>query len=845
MGLDNIESTLKVEKVNKILKNTKNIRNVTFIAHVDHGRSTIIDHISKRFTDISLKASDTAIRIQSSLIPIHYELSDTEPLPTLNQTLNTSNNNNNNNNDTGEEDREFLINIVEIPPNFSDSHIILESTLKITDGTMIILDSVEGICMNTDGSLRTAVNEGILNHTLFINKFDRLILELQLPHEELYHQLVRLIENTNVNISTYAGKEVKELSPITGNVAFGSGLCGFGFRLSSFASIYASKFGVSKERLTKKLWGENYFCPDSKKWFNVNVNESGKTLTRSFCQFILSPLFSIADAAMKNDIDKITHMMKSLCIELSPNDLELCAKPLYKAIMRNFLPLDDSVLPMIIQHCPSPFDTISDRLPFMYNGPLNGEMAQSIMKCDPNGPLMFYVSKLISTHLKGYFAFGRVFSGTIKSGEKVRIFSNIKNNEPISKSIKDIHFVSGRLSERIVEAPAGSIVAISGIDEYINKTATVTTSNENHVFLSHMSTTYPIKVSVAPKNPVDLPKLVECLKKMDRAHSYVSSYIDEYTGEIFVEGPNEHFLEVGLNDLMYAQSDLELTVSDPIVAVRETITTQSSQLCLAKSPNKQNRLFCQSEPLSVDLQNDIENLLTPISSSPSDLSQYLFDKFQFPKEQGNKIWSFGPNGTGTNILTDLIPDHLNSNDIKDSIVAGFHAVTKEGILCDEPLRGVKFKLMDAFISGEAIRRGAGQIIPTARRVLYASVLTANPTLLQPIYLVDIKVTSQHVQGVYETFESRGGSVISLDYIHNTPLCTIKAHVPVLNSVAMTSELRARTQGQAFSTFLFDHWAPLDPENYNSPKVMEMIYNIREKKGLNPNLPENDMYIDIL
>jgi len=51
--------------------------------------------------------------------------------------------------------------------------------------------------------------------------------------------------------------------------------------------------------------------------------------------------------------------------------------------------------------------------------------------------------------------------------------------------------------------------------------------------------------------------------------------------------------------------------------------------------------------------------------------------------------------------------------------SGFQWGTREGPLCDEPIRNVKFKILDAVVSEEPLARGGGQIIPTARRVAYS------------------------------------------------------------------------------------------------------------------------------
>lgn len=69
---------------------------------------------------------------------------------------------------------------------------------------------------------------------------------------------------------------------------------------------------------------------------------------------------------------------------------------------------------------------------------------------------------------------------------------------------------------------------------------------------------------------------------------------------------------------------------------------------------------------------------------------------------------------------------------------GFQWGSREGPLCDEPIRNVKFKILDAAVASEALHRGGGQIIPTARRVCYSAFLMATPRLMEPVYYVEIQ-----------------------------------------------------------------------------------------------------------
>ena len=90
--------------------------------------------------------------------------------------------------------------------------------------------------------------------------------------------------SVNVIIATYNDPVLGDVQvyPDQGTVAFGSGLHGWAFTLRQFATRYAKKFGVGKEKLMPKLWGDNYFNPKTKKWSTKNVDAEGKPLERGF-----------------------------------------------------------------------------------------------------------------------------------------------------------------------------------------------------------------------------------------------------------------------------------------------------------------------------------------------------------------------------------------------------------------------------------------------------------------------------------------------------------------------------------------------------------------------------------
>lgn len=58
----------------------------------------------------------------------------------------------------------------------------------------------------------------------------------------------------------------------------------------------------------------------------------------------------------------------------------------------------------------------------------------------------------------------------------------------------------------------------------------------------------------------------------------------------------------------------------------------------------------------------------------------MADKFDFDVGEARKIWCFGPEGTGPNLLIDVTKGVQYLNEIKDSVVAGFQWATKEVFL---------------------------------------------------------------------------------------------------------------------------------------------------------------------
>jgi elongation factor 2 len=226
--------------------------------------------------------------------------------------------------------------------------------------------------------------------------------------------------------------------------------------------------------------------------------------------------------------------------------------------------------------------------------------------------------------------------------------------------------------------------------------------------------------------------------------------------------------------------------------------------------------------------------------------RYLSDKYEYDVTEARKIWCFGPDTTGPNLLIDVTKGVQYLNEIKDSVVAGFQWATKEGVLCDENMRGVRFNIHDVTLHADAIHRGGGQIIPTARRVFYASVLTAAPRLMEPVYLCEIQCPENAVGGIYGVLNRRRGHVFEESQVAGTPMFVVKAYLPVNESFGFTADLRSNTGGQAFPQCVFDHWQILPGNPFEATtKPGQVVTDTRKRKGLKEGIPALDSYLDKL
>ncbi|KAM9785271.1 116 kDa U5 small nuclear ribonucleoprotein component [Syngnathus typhle] len=827
------------------------IRNVTLCGHLHHGKTCFVDCLIEqthpeirkrddmdlRYTDILFTEQERGVGIKST--PVTMVLPDSRG-------------------------KSYLLNIMDTPGhvNFSDE---VTSSIRISDGIVLFIDAAEGVMLNTERLIKHAVQERMAI-TICINKVDRLIVELKLPPTDAYYKLRHIVDEVNGLLNTYSTDENLVVSPLLGNVCFASSQYSICFTLGSFAKIYADTYGdVNYTEFSKRLWGDIYFNPKTHKFTKKAPTSNSQ---RSFVEFVLEPLYKILSQVVGDVDTSLPRVLDELGVHLSKEELKLNIRPLLRLVCNRFFGDFTGLVDMCVQHIPSPQEGARNKIEHTYTGGLDSDLGEAMTECDPEGPLMCHTTKMYSTEDGVQFhAFGRVLSGTIQAGQPVKVLGENYTLEDEEDSqictVGRLWISVARYQIEVNRVPAGNWVLIEGCDQPIVKTATITEprgNEEAQIFRPlKFNTASVIKIAVEPVNPSELPKMLDGLRKVNKSYPSLTTKVEE-SGEHVILGTGELYLDCVMHDLRKMYSEIDIKVADPVVTFCETVVETSSLKCFAETPNKKNKITMIAEPLEKGLAEDIENEVVQITWNRKRLGDFFQAKYDWDLLAARSIWAFGPDTTGPNILVDdTLPSEVDKallGSVKDSIVQGFQWGTREGPLCDEPIRNVKFKILDAVIAQEPLHRGGGQVIPTARRVVYSAFLMATPRLMEPYYFVEVQAPADCVSAVYTVLARRRGHVTQDAPIPGSPLYTIKAFIPAIDSFGFETDLRTHTQGQAFALSVFHHWqiVPGDPldksivirplEPQPAPHLArEFMIKTRRRKGLSEDVSISKFFDD--
>ena len=487
-------------------------------------------------------------------------------------------------------------------------------------------------------------------------------------------------------------------------------------------------------------------------------------------------------------------------------------------------PLHDAVLGMVVQHHPPPHVAQKYRIPKIWPGDLNSEMGRALLECDEKGPVLMMVTTINVDPQAGRVATGRLYSGTIKDGDEVYLVDAKRAGR-----VQSVNIYMGNTREIVSVIPAGNIPALLGLD-YAVAGETISTIKNAVAFESIKYVSEPVvTIAVEPKHPKDLPKLVEALRRITVEDPNLIVKINEETGETLMAGMGVLHLEIATSLLQ--EAGLDIVTTQPLINYRETIRAKAGPI-MSKSPNKHNKIFLRVEPLPDDILDMIRTGKIKEDMDKKEMARILREK-GWSADEARSVAAIDATG---NMLVDETKGVQFLQESMDSIRSGFDDVIRNGPIAQEQVRGVKFVLHHFVPHEDPAHRGLAQLMPATRRAMLGSMLIADPVLLEPVLGIEIKCPQEQIGAVGGVLSSKRGKLLNVE--QKGIIAIIQGEVPASETFDLSEKMRGATAGKAMWNTYFKAWQPVPNSIFRN-----LVADVRKRKGLNPEPPKPDEFID--
>ena len=480
-------------------------------------------------------------------------------------------------------------------------------------------------------------------------------------------------------------------------------------------------------------------------------------------------------------------------------------------------PLSDVVLDMVAEHFPNPLDAQPRRIPRVWRGDAESELAHQMEAVDDDGEVVFMVTDISMDPHAGEIATGRLFSGTIKQGQELYVSGTVGKNRVQSVGI----FMGGEREELDRGVPAGNIAAVTGLRDAIAGSTVSSVEMTPFESIEHISEPVITK-SVEAQSMDDLPKLIETLQQVAKEDPTIRVEINEDTGEHLISGQGELHLEV-ITQRIEKNQGIPVQTGEPIVVFRESPQSNSREV-EGVSPNRHNKFYITVEPLSNDIVESIKRGEVSMDMPELERREAL-QEAGMDKDTSQEVEHIH----GTNILIDDTKGIQHLNETMELVIEGLEEALNDGPLAREPVEGALLRLHDAKLHEDTIHRGPAQVIPAVRDAVHRALIDADIKLLEPIQDVRIDVPSVHMGSASGEIQGRRGRVD--DMFQEGDLMVIEGIAPVEEMIGFSSDIRSATEGRASWNTENAGFRVLS-DNLQREKIME----IRERKGLKLELP---------
>jgi elongation factor G len=667
------------------------VRNIGIMAHIDAGKTTTTERILY-YTGRTHKMGE----VHEGAATMDWMAQEQERGITITSAATTA------------EWRDHRINIIDTPGHV-DFTVEVERSLRVLDGAVAVFDAVAGVQPQSETVWRQA-DKYKVPRIAFINKMDRtgadffgsvksmvdklganpVPIQLPIGQEENHRGVVDLVEMNAIQYEDDLGEKFT-VGEIPAELSE---------QANEYHHLLIDAIAEHDDELT-----ETYLTDESQ----VTPEMIRRALRAGTLADALTPV--VLGSAFKN---------------------------------KGVQPLLDAV----IEYLPSPLDVPAVQ---GIDPKTEGELSRD---ADPNAPFSALAFKVMSDPFVGKLTYFRVYSGTLKAGDRVLNTTNGKT-ERVGRILQ----MHANHREERDEIGAGEIAAGVGLKQ---TTTGDTLAVENApIVLERMTFPEPvISVAIEPKTKGDQDKLGAGLARLSEEDPTFRVTSDEETGQTLIAGMGELHLEIIVDRLM-REFKVDANVGRPQVAYRETI---------GKPAEKIQGRFVRQTGGSGQYGDAVINLL--------------------PQEPG----------TGYEFEDKIVGGKIPKEYIKP-IDEGIQEAMNSGVLAGYPVVDVKVELIDGSYhdvdSSERAFKIAGSM------AFKEAMKRAKPKLLEPVMSVEVVTPEDFLGDVMGNLNSRRGRIEEMNPMGNAT--TIKAIVPLSEMFGYATDVRSMTQGRATFSMQFERY----------------------------------------
>jgi len=485
--------------------------------------------------------------------------------------------------------------------------------------------------------------------------------------------------------------------------------------------------------------------------------------------------------------------------------------------LRENLPLDEALLEMIVKHLPNPKEAQKYKIPRIWKGDLESPAGKALVSCDRTGPLIGMITKIyVDPKSKRPTLIGRVFSGTLKSGQEIRLV-NMKQNAIVRRlGVQEITDILD-----MDEIPAGNLFSVFGFMCPAGESFVEPDSNLPGFEAIEYVCEPVVSRSIRPVEASDIAKLGEVVSKWIMADPSARFFHDKESGEYRLDGIDPLQIEILTKRI---DEQVKIKVSEPIIVYREKMTTRGDEFH-TKSPNGHNRLRLYTEPLDAKTLELIRKRRITAEQNSRDRAEILRTEAGWDPKDARKILDIYESC----MLVDAMAGVQRFDRIFPYLQATFREFVDSGPLAHEPVLGVKVVITDATVHTDPAHTGYSEVAIMTSAGLNMSFLSGNPNIYEPVLNVDIKTPTDLQGQVIKVLTGHRGQIVTIDAEEDT--VTVRGSLPTAETVGIADEFRGATSGKSFFGYQFRGFKPL-PASLTREKILE----IRKRKKMPEEMP---------